>query len=137
MQQEEYTSISAAAKKYGVSRAKVHRLIQQGKVGTAEDPRDARVTLVWDGDVRKALGAGGAYAPRAAGAAEVRDGGALAMAERYTAGTGTLTAEQRRRVDALRARLARGSLSGEDSVDVIRRMREERTRALEGREASQ
>ena len=41
-----YMSVNEAAVFYGVSRAKLHRLIRFGRLTTEKDPRDHRVTLL-------------------------------------------------------------------------------------------
>ncbi len=131
MSTQGYISITGAARKYGVSRAKVARLIEKESLPTERDPRDARARVVREADIARLLGVPVEYGQGAPAAGEVRDRGALAVADRYIAGTGRLTARQRAQVDALRARFARGR-GGEDSVDVIRRERDRRARALDG-----
>ena len=48
-----YMSIKEAAADYEVSRSKLHRLIQLGRLRTSGDPRDERVTLLRTEDLEK------------------------------------------------------------------------------------
>ena len=47
-----YMSINEAAAFYGVSRAKLHRLIRFGQLSTQKDPLDHRVTLLIDAELK-------------------------------------------------------------------------------------
>ena len=47
-----YMSINEAAAFYGVSRAKLHRLIRFGQLSTQKDPLDNRVTLLIDAELK-------------------------------------------------------------------------------------
>ena len=46
MGRQDYMNIKEASARYEVSRAKLHRLIQKGRLHTMKDPRDERLTLL-------------------------------------------------------------------------------------------
>ena len=109
-----FLTINEAAVQYSVSRAKVHRLIRAGQLRAREDPRDRRVTLLPQDELKRLF----------------------EISEEMTRGhvnydttntTGRLTAEMRARVDAIRGRMAaRGVDRVTDSAAIIRAERERR-----------
>ena len=112
--------IKEVAAKYNVSRAKLHRLVRLGKLQTAKDPRDDRITLLREDEVDALL-----RFPR---------GEAADMFNRDRAGEsyGRVTGELAARMDEVRARIAQsGSLRG-DSVEIIREERERRVSEIDG-----
>ena len=120
-----YLTIKEAAVRYEVSRAKLHRLVRSGRVETEKDPRDERATLLRVEDLEEIFrfpldepGTTGAKTST----------GATMYADRNR--RGTLTAEGRARIDAVRARVERGGGVVGDSVDIIREARTERLTAL-------
>ena len=115
-------SIREAAVRYEVSRAKIHRLVQTGRLQTSNDPRDERVTLLRTEDLETQF-----RFPRY----EVAD----MRYERDTAGmeahAGRLTTAKRERIDALRLRVAAGGRLTIDSASIIREEREKRSRQID------
>ncbi len=53
--QDEYLPLTAAAKHVGISRAKLWRIVKDGRLPSYEDPRDARVTLVRRDELDEAM----------------------------------------------------------------------------------
>jgi hypothetical protein len=115
-----YMMIKEAAVRYGGSRAKLHRLVQVGRLRTAKDPRDERITLLETEDVEALFRFPGEEV------AEMRYG----TGSTGGAAAGRLTAELAARMDAVRTRVARGRRFT-DSVNIIREEREKRTRQIE------
>ncbi len=117
MRRPGYMMIKEAAVRYGVSRTKLHRLVTQGRLRTAKDPRDERVTLLSTEDVESVLG--------------FSDGEGNDMA--YTDNTetaGRLTPELLARITALREQVAARGKLPQDSADIIREEREKRSRQV-------
>ena len=114
----EYLTIKEAAVEYEVSRAKLHRLIQGGRLQPAKDPRDERVTLLRTQDLNSLFRFPQEEAPFMGYETNSID---------EIAATGRLTAELRERVDALRARIGK---SGYDSTAIIREERDRRDRQI-------
>ncbi len=122
MERRGYLYIKEAAVQYDVSRSKLYRMIQAGKVRTATDPRDRRATLLHVEDLEEYF----RFAPDEA------ENAMGYTADRYTIETeGTLTAIWRARIDKLRARAAMSGRLGGDSVDIIREAREARDDQLD------
>ena len=122
-----YLTIKEAAVRYEVSRAKLHRLVRAGRVETEKDPRDERATLLRLEDLEEIFRFP-LDEPGTTGAKTTT--GAPMDADRYS--RGRLTAEGRARIDAVRARVARGGRVVEDSVEIIREARTDRSRSLYG-----
>jgi len=123
-----YLSIKEAAVRYEVSRGKVHRLIQSGRLETQKDPRDRRVTLLRPDELDRLLNLPG-------------NGMGDDMNNEMTStelkeATGWLTGELRSRVDALRLRVAGRTVGVVDSTAIIREERERRSRELDDARAS-
>ncbi len=113
--------IKEAAVRYNVSRGKLHRLVKQGRVQTASDPRDERATLLRIEDLDHLF-----------------EFSETAREMKYDSwvgsrikGTGRLTHELADQMDELRKRVSGGKRSSVDSVDVIREEREKRSRHLD------
>ena len=115
-----YMMIKEAAAQYRVSRAKIHRLIQVGRLPTTKDPRDERVTLLKTEDLEALF-----RFPEE----EVEEMGSEAARTEEIAG-GRLTAELAARMDAVRKSVARGRKFS-DSVEIIREEREKRARQVD------
>ena len=123
MKRPGYMMIKEAAVRYGVSRAKLHRLIQLGRLRTAKDPRDERVTLVQTEDVEALF-----RFPREE---EVGDMGYRTGTYDTSEPAGRLTPELTARMDALRMRVSGGRTFPDDSAEIIREERERRNREIE------
>ena len=122
MERTGYLMIKEAAALYNVSRGKLHRLVKQGRVRTASDPRDERATLLRTEDLDHLF--------------EFSEEPARKM--KYDSwvgskieGTGRLTQELADQMDGLRKRISGGKRSSVDSVDVIREEREKRSQHLD------
>ncbi len=113
--------IKEAAALYNVSRGKLHRLVKQGRVRTASDPRDERATLLHIEDLAHLF----EFSEEAA--REMEYGSWVGRIE----GTGRLTQELADQMDELRKRISGGKRSPVASVDVIREEREKRSRHLD------
>jgi hypothetical protein len=109
--------IKEAAVRYGVSRTKLHRLVTQGRLRTAKDPRDERVTLLSTEDVESALRFSG------------EEGNDMAYID-TTENGGRLTPELLARMAALRGRIAARGKFSQDSAEIIREEREKRSRQV-------
>ena len=121
MERRGYLIIKEAAVRYNTSRGKLHRLVKQGRVRTAKDPRDERATLLRTDDLDNVF--------------EFPQKGAEEMTynTRQPArilATG-LTRELADQMDALRMRISGGKRSSVDSTDIIRQEREKRSRHLD------
>ncbi len=114
--------IKEAAALYNVSRGKLHRLVKQGRVQTASDPRDERATLLRIEDLDHLF----EFSEERA-----REMKYDSRAGTRIEGTGRLTQELADQMDALRKRISGGKRSAVDSVDVIREEREKRSRHLD------
>ncbi len=114
-----YLSIREAAVQYEVSRAKLHRLIQVGRLEGRKDPRDERVTLLRTEDLEEVF----RFPMEEAGAVEYKLDYAKERPD-----MGTLTADLRARADAVRARVEGGGELRYDSAELVREERERRTR---------
>ena len=117
-----YMIIKEAAVRYNVSRAKLHRLVQLGRLQGSTDPRDERVTLLRTGDLEALF-----RFPAQKGEDMRYDTGTANVAQP----SGRLTSELCARMDALRMRAFRGRTLPDESADIIRREREKRTRQIE------
>ena len=113
-----YVMVKEAAVRYGVSRAKLHRLIQLGRLKTFKDPRDERVTLVCIQEVEAVF-----RFPDE----EVVDMGNQVGTGSTERSSGRLTQGKRDRIDALRRHISAGKWLPQDSVEIIREQRERRT----------
>ena len=115
--------IKEAAVQYNVSRAKLHRLVQLGRLRATKDPRDERVTLLRSEDVAALF-----KFPQQ----EADDMVYRSEADDNTESYGKVTAELAARMDDVRIRVAQdGRLSG-DSVDIIREERDRRASEIDG-----
>ena len=112
--QKGYLNIKEAAAQYEVSRAKLHRMIRDGRLAAIKDSHDERATLVRVDELEELF--------------HLPPEGAMYREDRsiVSSGVGVLTAERAARMDDLRDRIARRVGLVEDSVDVIRRERERR-----------
>jgi hypothetical protein len=115
-----YLIIKEAAVRYNTSRGKLHRLVKQGKVRTAKDPRDERATLLRTDDLDNVF--------------EFPQKGVEEMSyntrqpARIVA-TG-LTLELVDQMDALRMSINGGRRLSQDSTEIIREEREKRSRHI-------
>ena len=116
-----YLMIKEAAVRYSVSRSKLHRLVKQGRLRTAKDPRDERVTLLRTDDIESVL-----RFPREEG----RDMEYDTSASNTQETAGRLTSELIARMEALRERISGGRKLRGDSADIIREEREKRSRQV-------
>ncbi len=114
--------IKEAAAQYRVSRAKLHRLIQAGRLRATTDPRDERVTLLRTDELERLFSL-----PLEEEEPEM---GYQTDAEDYRAGN--LTAELCAQMDTLRARVFEGQKLKGDSTEIIREERQRRARQLLG-----
>ena len=121
MRRPGYMSIREAAARYEVSRAKIHRLVQTGRLRTSHDPRDERVTLLRAEDLETLF-----RFPRY----QVADMQYETDTASIEATAGRLTAAKRARIDALRMRAAGGRRLTTDSASIIREEREKHSRQL-------
>jgi excisionase family DNA binding protein len=53
--ESEYIPLTEAAKEVGLSRAKLWRMVKDGRLPSYEDPRDGRVTLVRRDELQAAM----------------------------------------------------------------------------------
>ena len=108
--------IKEAATAYRVSRAKLHRLVKQGRLEATVDPRDERVKLLRKEELDSL------FLTDIEGGNEVRY---------YTEEpVGRITAEMAARMDAIRERIAARGIKVRDSAEIIREEREKRSRHL-------
>ena len=121
MERRGYLIIKEAAVRYDTSRGKLHRLVKQGRVRTAKDPRDERATLLRTDDLDNVF-----EFPRKRAEDMTYN---TRQPDRIVA-TG-LTRELSDQLDALRMRISRGKRSSVDSTDVIREEREKRSRHID------
>ena len=121
MKRKGYINIKEAAAHYEVSRAKLHRLINLGRLQTATDPRDERVTLLQAEELESLF-----HFPTE----EVEEVSYEADKMNETVATGRLTAELRGRIDALRKRISGGRTLAGDSTAIIREERERRSQQI-------
>ena len=115
-----YIMIREAAARYGVSRAKLHRLVQLRRLKASKDPRDERVTLVRTEDLDQLF-----RFPL-----EDNEETMYSTDKSSEASTGHLTAELCARMDSLRRRVSAGKRFTTESAEIIREEREKRTRQL-------
>ncbi len=106
MSERKYLKIGEAAVRYHVSRVKLWRLIQSGKLHAVKDPRDERAKLVSEEDVTRILTPEG-------------DGP-----------VGRLTAERIARMDEFVKRVFGDRTVDVDITELIREEREKRTQQL-------
>ncbi len=114
-------SVKEAAATYEVSRAKLHRLVQTGRLQTAKDPRDERVTLLRTDELETLF-----QLP----AHESTDMDYVTEDRTTETAEGRLTDALRDRIDTVRARVAGGRTEVEDSTNVIREARAQRSEQL-------
>ena len=117
MERPGYMMIKEAAVHYGVSRAKLHRLIQLGRLRTTKDPRDERATLLRTEDVEAIFRFPAEEAEEMVYKTEVA---------KWEEPTGRITKDWCDRVDAFRMRISRGRRLPQDSAEIIRGEREKR-----------
>lgn len=106
MGERNYLRINEAAARYHVSRVKLWRLIQSGRLTATKDPRDERAKLVREEDVARILTPADQEAPPG------------------------LTPERVAQMDAFVERVFHGRKVPGDSTELIRRERVKRTRHL-------
>lgn len=126
MQRPGYLNITEAALRYGVSRAKLHRLIKIGRLHATKDPRDERVTLLPLEELEGQFSFRPETLPR-------REAAVKADAAQHPAyKPGQITPEWRAQLDELRERIS-AQMGGKldwDSVEIIREQREIRSKEL-------
>jgi hypothetical protein len=120
MQRPGYLNVKDAAQRYGVSRAKLHRLIKMGRLRATKDPRDERVTLLRIEEVESLF----RFPLNAAQSREFNE------AESAGVEPGRITSEWLAQLDALRERISGGKRLPQDSVEIIREEREKRSQQL-------
>jgi hypothetical protein len=113
-----FLTVKEAAVRYQVSRAKLHRLVQGGRVHSEKDPRDERATLLRTEDLEGFFGF-----PREGAGAMLYD----TVADGRDIVAGRLTAEACARMDAVRTRIAAKHAVRGNIVETIRAEREKRT----------
>ena len=123
MKRPGYMMIKEAAVQYNVSRAKLHRLVQLGRLRATKDPLDERVTLLRSEDVEALF-----KFPQQEGYDVVY----RTRSDENGESDGKMTAELAARMDAVRIRVAKGGRMGGDSVDIIREERDRRAREIDG-----
>ena len=123
MGRQDYINIKEASVRYEVSRAKLHRLIQRGRLQTTKDPRDERLTLL-RADELKALFSFPAEK-------EENEVSYTTANNKERREEGTLTAELCARMDGFRKRVFGDEVLADDSVTIIREAREKRTAQIE------
>ena len=116
MSQSGYMMIKEAVAEYGVSRAKIHRLIRRGRLTAMEDPRDERVKLLRKKDLEALFQLG----------AEERSQVGYETGQ----ATGRVTPEASARMDAVRERIVASGVRLPDSTGIIREERDRRSRYL-------
>ena len=114
--------IKEAAAQYRVSRAKLHRLIQAGRLKATTDPRDERVALLRTDELKRLFSL-----PLEEEESEM---GYRTDAREYRAGN--LTAELCARMDTLRGSVFKRQELKDDSTEIIREERQRRARQLFG-----
>lgn len=131
-------SVKEAAARYDVSRAKLHRLVQLGRLNTEKDPRDERVTLL-RGDELESLFRFPSEDVQEEPAEEVSDAvdaSGTAELETETDDTagheGRLTAKLRAQADELRRRVAGRLNPASGSGVMIGEQRDRRGEHLRG-----
>ncbi len=126
-----YLNVKEAARRYGVSRAKLHRLIRLGRLPTTKDPRDKCATLVCAENLDKLFRFPEAQGLEKAEPVEVQAGGGLAMAEEYRVTPDRVTSERWARIVAVRLRIATDRQVLGDSTEILMEERELRSRELD------
>ncbi|MDA1348149.1 MAG: helix-turn-helix domain-containing protein [Chloroflexi bacterium] len=120
MRRPGYVMIKEAAAIYSVSRAKLHRLIKQGRIEATRDPRDERVKLLRKEELDSLF---------LTGTGEENE--VSYYTEANTEKTvGRITAAMAARMDAIRERIAARGVIVRDSAEIIREEREKRSRHL-------
>ena len=114
-------SVKEAAATYEVSRAELHRLVQTGRLQTAKDPRDERVTLLRTDELETLF-----QLP----AHESTEMDYITKDRRTETAEGRMTDALRERIDTVRTRVAGGRTEVEDSTNVIREARAQRSEQL-------
>ncbi|MCI0438165.1 MAG: helix-turn-helix domain-containing protein [Chloroflexi bacterium] len=122
MERSEYINVKQAAERYGVSRAKLHRLIKKGRLRASRDPRDERATLLRIEDLDEI------FVP--SDLTKGSDGMVSDLGSDKHIAPG-LTPELCEKMDELRLRISRGGKLSSDSAELIRRERAKRTRQLQ------
>ena len=121
-----FLNVKEAAVQYQVSRAKLHRLINVGRLRATKDARDERATLLSVDELDELFGP----------TTEEIEGGEKMGNTRMSTGysgyeAGRVTAEWCARMDALRERIfAKTGTVGADSTEIIRAERDKRDRQL-------
>ena len=115
-----YMMIKEAAATYSVSRAKLHRLIKQGRIKATGDPRDERVKLLRKKELDSLF------------LTDTEEENEVSYyTEAKTEKTvGRITAAMAARMDAIRERIAARGVIVSDSAEIIREERGKRSRHL-------
>ena len=108
--------IKEATATYGVSRAKIHRLISRGRLTAMDDPRDERVKLLRKEDLEALFQLG----------AEERSPVECDTEQ----AVGRVTSERAARMDTVRERIAASGVKLPDSTMIIREERDRRSQHL-------
>ena len=112
-------SIKEASALYEVSRTKLHRLVQGGKLHASKDPRDERVTLLRTEELDDLF-----QSPAEEGTDMTYD------RRTAIAANGIVTDDWMARIDAIRARIGGGKRFTTDSAAIIREQRKERSQQV-------
>ena len=116
-----YMNIKEAAARYEVSRSKLHRLIQLGRLRITGDPRDERVTMLRIEDLETQF-----RFP----IEEIVETRYQTRKVEAPMPVGRITEEWCNRADTLRMRISGGRRLPGDSAEIIRQERESRDRAV-------
>ena len=116
--------IKEATATYGVSRAKIHRLISRGRLTAMEDPRDERVKLLSKEDLDALFQLG------AEERSQVRYGTEQQVNYVTEQAVGRITPDGAARMDAVRERIAASGVKLPDSTRIIREERDRRSQYL-------
>ena len=118
MKRPGYMNVKEAARRFDVSRAKLHRLISLGQLQTRNDPRDERVTLLRIEDLEALF----RFPIERENQTSIADA---------SESSGHLTADSCARMDALRIHAFAGQPLPDDSTNIIRKEREKRCLQIE------
>ena len=116
MRRSDFMMIKEATATYGVSRAKIHRLISRGRLTAMDDPRDERVKLLRREDLEALFQLG----------AEERNPAKYDTEQ----AAGRITSERAARMDTVRERIAASGVKLPDSTMIIREERDRRSHYL-------
>ena len=121
---QNYVNIREASVRYEISRAKLHRMIRMGRLAPIKDSRDERATLLRIEDLEHIF----RFPRETVVDAQQRSVAAASVIPAH----GVLTSQKRARIDALRYRIAGVGRRFDDSVDLVREQRGQRSVELAG-----